>query len=116
MWTDNYIDISSQARNSLVRSSEVGDKKLISHQMKTSLEIVGETDVAASSPLTAPSEPYSIKTAADFEAYALQNLQRNRLPPRPTHARLSNGHELSDIQPTPSSPFTDWHTPPKSRG
>ena len=84
--------------------SGTGDKSLIKHSVKPSLETVGEHEIS-SSPSTAPSMSYVIKTPADFEAYALQNLENNRPPRRPAHARSpSNG----DMQSTLSEPFTDW--------
>lgn len=77
--------------------------------IKPSLETVDEREITAS-PSTTTSEQYLIKTPADFEAYAMQNLQQNRPPPRrPTYTRPDSG---GGMQASLSQPFTDWYSPP----
>jgi hypothetical protein len=116
---NGIVTYSSHARQSSrgSASSEYGDKKLIQHNIKPSLETVGETELESSPSTTprSPSESYPIKTPADFEAYALQNLERNR-PPRPTFMRPPSDYSVQhDMQSSLERPFTDWYSPPKSR-
>ena len=82
-----------------------GDKKLIKHSIKPSLDGVAEYEVQ-SPPSTVPSEQYTIRTPADFEAYALQNLERNR--PEARVSTFIRAPSDGDMQSTLSEPFTDW--------
>lgn len=58
-----------------------GDKKLIQHPTKQSMGMVDEREVDESFSSTTPTEPSLVKTPADYEAYALQNLERYRADP-----------------------------------
>ena len=80
-----------------------GDTK---QSAKLSLDRVEEQELEYS-PSTAQSEPYWIRTPEDFEAYALQNLEKNRPPPRRSMRASSN----RDMRPMPAGPLTDWQTP-----
>lgn len=78
-----------------------GDKKLIDHNAKPSMA-ADEREVESNSSTT-PSEPNVIKTPADFEAYALQNLQRHRTESydrKPT--RFGNDYIMQSSQQSPS--------------
>ncbi|KAK5716092.1 hypothetical protein LTR15_009917 [Elasticomyces elasticus] len=126
---DSMVSYSSHARDSSVGTSECGDKKLIQHNMKPSLETVGETEVEASSPYMRVRSPardsYPVKTPADFEAFALQNLEKHRPPPRPAFVREPTESFLrppssysthGSMQSHLDQPFTDWYSPPKAGG
>ncbi|KAK0860264.1 hypothetical protein LTS02_008590 [Friedmanniomyces endolithicus] len=120
---------SSRARDNSIDSSNFGDRKLTQHNVKPSLETVSEAEVETSSPYTRARHPAMesrpIKTPADFEAFALQNLEKHRPPPRAAFTR-----QASDTFPQPPSaystqddphshleqPFTDWYSPPRSGG
>ena len=112
---NGVVSYSSHNRDVSRGSSEYGDKKLIQHNVKPSLSTVGETELESGSPsITArsPSESYPIRTPADFEAFALQNLEKNR-PPRPTFLRPPSDYDMHESL---QRPFTDWYSPPRSRG
>ncbi|KAK0887819.1 hypothetical protein LTR02_016883 [Friedmanniomyces endolithicus] len=120
---------SSRARDNSIDSSNFGDRKLTQHNVKPSLETGSEAEVETSSPYTRARHPAMesrpIKTPADFEAFALQNLEKHRPPPRAAFTR-----QASDTFPQPPSaystqddphshleqPFTDWYSPPRSGG
>lgn len=57
---------------------------------------------AVSTRSTVPSEPMVVRTPADFETYALQNLERNRpnysVSPRPGFLRQASDHEFSHVK------------------
>lgn len=59
---------------------------------------------------TVPSEPMVVRTPADFETYALQNLERNRPPtysvaPRPGFMRHPSDNDYLDLK----QPAGGWH-------
>ncbi|KAK3075912.1 hypothetical protein LTR53_000341 [Teratosphaeriaceae sp. CCFEE 6253] len=129
--TGGSVTYASHARDSSTGSREYDDRKLIPHHpAKPSLCTVGETEVEPpSSPYlrarspAPPPEPYPIKTPADFEAFALQNLAKNRPPapqhsgPAPTFLRPASASSAAgDMHPALERPFTDWYSPPKTRG
>ncbi|KAK3110209.1 hypothetical protein LTR53_015732 [Teratosphaeriaceae sp. CCFEE 6253] len=136
--TGGSVTYASHARDSSTGSREYDDRKLIQHHpAKLSLSTVGETEVEpSSSPYlrarspAPPPEPYPIKTPADFEAFALQNLAKNRPPPPARAAAAAPQHSgpaqtflrpasassaTGDMQPALERPFTDWYSPPKRR-
>jgi hypothetical protein len=84
-------------------SSDAADKPYIQHNVK--LSTVTENEIESGSPPRGR-DAYIVKTPADFETYALQNLERNRYPPRPTFLRPPS--EM-DFEMHPSSPINDWH-------
>ncbi len=123
------VTYSSHARESSMGSSNFGDRKLIQHNVKPSLDTVGEAEVEISSPYTRARSPAlesrPIKTPADFEAFALQNLEKHRPPPqaaftrqasetflRPPSAYSAQGDMHSHLE----QPCTDWYSPPRSGG
>ncbi|TKA81182.1 hypothetical protein B0A55_02624 [Friedmanniomyces simplex] len=126
---DGGVAYPSHARDSSIGSSEYGDRKLIQHNVKPSLETVGETEVESSSPYMRARSPtresQQIRTPADFEAFALQNLERHRPPPRAAFTRELSETSLrppseystsGDMQSHLEQPFTDWYSPPRSTG
>ncbi|KAK4900655.1 hypothetical protein LTR27_002371 [Elasticomyces elasticus] len=123
------VSYSSHARDSSVGTSECGDKKLIQHNVKSPLDTVGEAEVEPSSPYmmarSQARDSYKVKTPADFEAFALQNLEKHRPPPRPsfvqepteTFLRPPSSYSThGSMQSHLDQPFTDWYSPPKTVG
>lgn len=70
-----HLDVASP--NEAIDYSGTGDKKLIDRSTKTTMGTIDEREVESFTS-TSPSEQKVIKTPADFEAYALQNLERYR--------------------------------------
>jgi hypothetical protein len=116
---NGVVVYASHGRDSSRGSSEYGDKKLIQHNLKPSLSTVGEVELESGAPSIITREPveaYPIKTPADFEAFALQNLEKNR-PPRPTFPRPPSDYDVNGpMHSNLERPFTDWYSPPRSRG
>ena len=84
-----------------------GDKKLIPHPTKQSMGTVDEREIDESFTSVSPSEPHAIKTPADFEAYALQNLERYRAS---SYERPPTRHrEEYAMQQRPQVTQTRWH-------
>ncbi|KAK0252515.1 hypothetical protein B0A54_05774 [Friedmanniomyces endolithicus] len=124
------VTYSSQARNSSISSSNFGDRKPTQYNVTPSLDPVGESEAEMSSPYmertrspTLESRP--IKTPAEFEAFALQNLEQHRPPPRAAFTRQGSDTFLrptsaysthDDMHSHLEQPFTDWYSPPQARG
>jgi hypothetical protein len=84
-----------------------GDKTLVRHSVKPSMETMGDMESSFSS--TAPSEPNAVKSAADYESYALQSLERSRSQARRYTQRRSEDNR--EIRPTMQEPFQPWQVP-----
>ena len=85
------------------------DKTLARQSVKPSMETLGDLDSASTHASThVPSERYRIKTAEDYETYALQNLERSRTQ---TRRYTLTRHDERDIQPTMNHPEQPWTTP-----
>jgi len=69
----------------------LGEKKLVNHHIKPTPSAVGDMD--AETALPSINQSYVVRTPADFEAYALQNLEKNRPPYRPTFLRQSSDED-----------------------
>lgn len=70
------------ARRSACYTTDEDESTLISHQIKPSLEMVGETELDGTPLSLAPSDSYVLRTPAGFETYALRDLEKNSPPPR----------------------------------
>lgn len=68
-----------RTRGSSFGSLDNGEKSLVRHQVRPSLVTVSEREYDSRHSATS-SEPHVIKTPADYEAYALQNLEKNKTP------------------------------------
>ena len=90
---------------------DTAEKNPVKHDVRPSLDTVGEQEVE-SSPSTFGSEANVIKTPADYEAYALQNLERHRKHSY-SKSRTSTNHDSAGyVRPRLSEPFSsDWQTP-----
>lgn len=99
----------SQTRESQ-DSSGSSDKKLVRHSIKPSLVTVGEQETETSTWSRPKSEPFVIRNAADFEAYALDNLEKGRAHAR--KASMPRPPSDMDMKSTLSEPFSgDLKTP-----
>lgn len=81
--------------------SQLDDKQLMKHQVRTGMQPVAEDDCP--SPSTICPDENAIRTPAEFEAYALRNLEKHRPPPRTSTTSRSLGDEKRV-----SSPFSEW--------
>lgn len=121
-----HLDVANP--NEAMDYSGTGDKKLIDRSTKTTMGTIDEREVESFTS-TSPSEQKVIKTPADFEAYALQNLERYRADPynnrTPTRYRddyimQSNpdGQNLQRSNSKSSQQYVQFHRPitPHRRG
>ena len=105
-----HLDAAST--NDAMDYSGTGDKKLIDRSTKTTMGTVDEREVGSLTSIS-PSEPKVIKTPADFEAYALENLERyrgdsqNRTPTRFRDDYIMQSH--------PDAQHTQWNDGQSSR-
>lgn len=90
----------SENQQSPSHDSQLDDKELIKHQFRSGMEPVGEDE--CSSPSTVGVSDNPIRTAADFEAFALRNLEKHRPPPR-----ISVSRPISEEK-QPMSQFREW--------
>nr|POE86963.1 hypothetical protein CFP56_63995 [Quercus suber] len=87
-------------KHSPSHDSQLDDKLLIKHQVQTGMQPVAEDE--CSSPSSIAQAEHIIRTPADFEAYALRNLEKNRPPLRSSGSRARNDEKQ------PSSPVSKW--------
>nr|POE77527.1 hypothetical protein CFP56_09174 [Quercus suber] len=80
--------------------SQLDDKLLIKHQVQTGMQPLPEDECP--SPSTVGPTESIIRTPADFEAYALRNLEQNRPPLRSSGSRARNDEK------GPASPGIEW--------